>query len=58
MNGANEAAGGLCLRGEIGIADIERRVHDAMDAVPVVDDPDLDAILEADRLAREAVFKY
>jgi len=58
MNGANEAAVGLCLRGEIGIADIERRVRDAMDAVPVVDDPDLDAILEADRLAREAVFKY
>ena len=58
MNGANEAAVGLCLRGEIGIADIERRVRSAMDAVPVVDEPDLDAVLEADRMAREAVLKY
>ena len=58
MNGANEAAVGLCLRGEIGIADIERRVRDAMDAVPVIDEPDLEQILEADRLAREAVFKF
>ncbi len=58
MNGANEAAVGLCLRGEIGIADIERRVRAAMDAVPVTDDPDLEQILEADRLAREAVYKH
>ena len=58
MNGANEAAVGLCLRDEIGIADIECRVRAAMDAVPVVDDPDLEAILEADRMAREAVFHF
>ena len=58
MNGANEAAVGLCLRGEIGIADIETRVRAAMDAVPVTDEPDLEQILEADRMAREAVFHY
>ena len=58
MNGANEAAVGLCLRGEIGIADIETRVRAAMDAVPVTDDPTLDQILEADRMSREAVIKY
>ena len=58
MNGANEAAVGLCLRGEIGISDIETRVRAAMDAVPVVDEPSLDDVLEADRLAREAVFHY
>ncbi len=58
MNGANEAAVGLCLQGKIGIADIEDRVRAAMDAVPVVDTPDLEAILEADRLAREAAGKY
>lgn len=57
MNGANEAAVGLCLRGDIGIADIERRVRAAMDAVPVIDDPDLEAVIEADRMAREAVLK-
>ena len=55
MNGANEAAVGLCLRGEIGIADIEIRVRRAMDAVPVTDNPGLEDILEADRLARAAV---
>ena len=55
MNGANEAAVGLCLRGEIGIADIEIRVRRAMDAVPVTDNPGLEDILDADRLARAAV---
>ena len=55
MNGANEAAVGLCLKGEIGIADIETRVRRAMDAVPVADNPGLEDILEADRLARAAV---
>ena len=55
MNGANEAAVGLCLRGEIGIAEIETRVRRAMDAVPVTDAPSLEDILEADRLARAAV---
>ena len=55
MNGANEAAVGLCLRGEIGFTDIETRVRRAMDAVPVTDDPTLEDVLEADRLARAAV---
>ncbi len=58
MNGANEAAVGLCLRDQIGIADIETRVRAAMDAVSVVDEPDLEDILEADRLAREAAGKF
>ena len=58
MNGANEAAVGLCLKGKIGIADIETRVRAAMDAVPVTDDPTLEQILEADRLARDAAIKY
>ena len=55
MNGANEAAVGLCLKGEIGIAGIETRVRRAMDAVPITDAPSLEDILEADRLARAAV---
>ena len=54
MNGANEAAVGLCLKREIGIAEIETRVRRAMDAVPVTDAPSLEDILEADRLARAA----
>ena len=55
LNGANEAAVGLFLRDEIGFGQIPELVAEALDAVPVKYDPDLADILEADRLAREAV---
>ena len=58
MNGANEEAVAMFLRDEIGFYDIYDLVSRAVDAVPFVQDPDLEQILEADRLAREAVRQY
>ena len=55
MNGANEEAVAMYLRDEIGFYDIYRLVSSAVDAVPFVQNPTLEEILEADRLAREAV---
>lgn len=55
MNGANEEAVALFLAGKIGFYDIYDRVSKAVDAVPFIPEPDLNQILEADRLARKAV---
>lgn len=55
MNGANEAAVAMYLRDEIGFYDIYEKVSRAVDTVPFIQNPTLDEILEADRLAREAV---
>ena len=55
LNGANEAAVGLFLADHIGFQDIHRLVEKARAEVPVVRDPGLEDILEADRLARLAV---
>ena len=55
MNGANEEAVAMYLRDEIGFYDIYRLVSAAVDAVPFIRNPDLDQILETDRLAREMV---
>ncbi len=55
MNGANEEAVAMFLRDEIGFYDIYRLVSAAVDAVPFVQNPTLEQILEADRLAREFV---
>ena len=55
MNGANEEAVAMFLRDEIGFYDIHARVAGAVDAVPYIDAPDLEQILESDRLAREYV---
>ena len=55
MNGANEEAVAMYLRDEIGFYDIYRLVSQAVDSVPFIADPSLEEILEADRLAREAV---
>lgn len=55
MNGANEAAVGLFLQDKIGFYDIYRQVLHAVEQVPFRKDPTLEEILEADRLAREAV---
>ena len=58
MNGANEEAVAMFLNDEIGFYDIYELVSKAVDAVPFVSDPDLEEILEADRLARAAVRKF
>ena len=55
MNGANEEAVALFLNDEIGFYDIYDLVSKAVEAVPFVQNPTLEQILEADRLARQAV---
>ena len=55
MNGANEAAVQRFLQGEIGFNDIPRLVEQALSKVPVIYRPSLADILEADRMARQAV---
>ena len=55
MNGANEEAVALFLGDKIGFYDIYRLVSNAVEAVPFVENPTLEQILEADRLARKAV---
>ena len=55
MNGANEEAVALFLADKIGFYDIYELVAGAVEAVPFRENPTLEEILEADRLAREAV---
>ena len=55
MNGANEEAVALYLQDKIGFYDIYRLVKLAVDTVPFIQEPTLEEILEADRLARLAV---
>ena len=55
MNGANEAAVALYLADKIGFYDIYELVKGAVDSVPFIQDPTLEEILEADRLARDYV---
>ena len=57
MNGANEEAVAMYLRDEIGFYDIYRLVNAAVEAVPFIQNPTLEEILETDRLARLAVRK-
>ena len=55
LNGANEAAVALFLRGDIGFNDIHRCVERALSRVAVKYQPSLADILEADRAARQAL---
>ena len=55
MNGANEEAVALHLQDKIGFYDIYRLVKLAVDTVPFIQNPTLEEILEADRLARQSV---
>ena len=55
MNGANEAAVALFLDNKIGFYDIYRLVAGAVKSVPFLQNPTLNEILEADRLARAYV---
>jgi 1-deoxy-D-xylulose-5-phosphate reductoisomerase len=55
MNAANEEAVMAFLRGELGFNDIPCQVKRALSAVAVKYSPSLEDILEADRMAREAV---
>ena len=55
MNGANEAAVALYLQDKIGFYDIYDLVLGAVNSVPYISEPDLEQILESDRLARKYV---
>ena len=55
MTGANEEAVAMFLNDEIGFYDIYRLVKHAVETVPFIQNPNLEQILESDRLAREAV---
>lgn len=55
MNGANEEAVALYLQNRIAFYDIYRFVAQAVKDVPFIAEPNLEEILEADRLARESV---
>ena len=55
MNGANEEAVAMFLKDEIGFYDIYDLVSRAVEAVPFIENPTLEQVLEADALARQAV---
>ena len=55
LNGANEGAVARFLAGEIGFLDIARKVERAMERVPVVQNPTMQDILDADQAARDSV---
>ena len=58
MNGANEDAVAMFLRDEIGFYDIYDFVSRAVEAVPFIENPTLEQVLEADRRARQAVRSF
>ncbi|MBQ9967975.1 MAG: 1-deoxy-D-xylulose-5-phosphate reductoisomerase [Oscillospiraceae bacterium] len=58
LNGANEEAVAAYLKDEIGFYDISDSIRHALDTVDMVRAPDLEQILEADRLSRQAVRSY
>ena len=58
MNGANEEAVARFLADEIGFYDIYRLVNRAVETVPFIQNPTLEQILEADRLARLSVKQF
>ncbi len=55
MNGANEAAVGLFLNGDIGFSEIPERIEDVMLRHSVNTKPSLDDIIETDIWARKAI---
>ena len=55
LNGANEAAVGQFLAGELSFAGISRKVEEALAAIPAVQSPGLEEILAADEAARALV---
>ena len=53
MNGANEGAVALYLEDKIGVYDIYELVKGARDAIPFIQDPTLEQVLECDAAARK-----
>lgn len=57
FNSADEAAVELFLSKKIGYLDISRLIGEAMEAVENIENPSVSQILEADKFAREQVFR-
>jgi len=57
VNGADEAAVHLFLQGKIGFPDICRLAEQAYEQIPYVKEPDLEQIMESDRMARGYVMQ-
>lgn len=57
LNGANEMAVELFLKDEIGFLEIEGLVEEALNRIPSVSQPELEAVLEADNRARQVVLE-
>jgi 1-deoxy-D-xylulose-5-phosphate reductoisomerase len=58
LNGANEVAVGLFLEGKLPFLGVFDLLESVLGAHHVEPDPDLDAIFEADRWARERAFAW
>ena len=58
LNGANEEAVAAYLKDEISFYDISDSIRYALDQIPVIQNPTLQQILEADRQARAAARAY
>lgn len=58
LNGANEEAVAAYLKDEIGFYDISDSIRYALDTIPVIQNPTLEQILEADKQARQAAKNY
>jgi 1-deoxy-D-xylulose-5-phosphate reductoisomerase len=55
LNAANEAAVELFIEGRLGFLDISRRVGEVLSRHEIVEDPDIDQVMRADRWAREEI---
>ena len=58
FNGADEAAVELFMKKKISYLGISEAIQRAMEDIENIADPSLEDILETDKLAREAVYKY
>ena len=58
LNGANEAAVALYLDDKIGFYDIYDLIKGAMDAIPFIEDPTLEQVLQCDAAARKYVAEH
>ncbi|MDQ3941110.1 MAG: 1-deoxy-D-xylulose-5-phosphate reductoisomerase, partial [Actinomycetota bacterium] len=57
MNAANEEAVAAFLAGEIGFDDIPRIIEAVMEAHDTFEVPEVDAVIEADRIGRRGAFE-
>ena len=58
FNSADEAAVELFMKGKLSYLGISEAIEKAMREIKNIDNPDIDTIFEADRLAREIVYSF